>query len=172
MAKYKGTGTITDNDYKAVKWKGKTKGGQAITIEFPEAINMGNIDWTMADKDDTVAQIVMTAVYDNTDTTSISDEEPWLVEVDGAPVGAEAIMLGAGIFYINDIPIALSRGGGKFNVEREFRQITADRDRGPVKGRIVIDGSKATLTMNTLQIINKLEDLYPAVALVQSDVES
>lgn len=167
MAKYRGTGMLTDADYKRVKWVGKTKGNSAVTIEFDKAINMGNIDWTFAEKDDTVAEIVMTAVYSNTDSMSETNDEPWSVDVDGATSGASEIMLGAGIFYIGDTKIALTRGGGKFTVEREYREINADGDRGPVEGRIVMDGSRATLTMNTLQILTRLSDLYPALKTVE-----
>lgn len=163
MAKYRGTGTVTDADYKKVKWIGKTKGGKAVTIEMDEAINMGNIDWTFAEKDDTVAEIVMTAVYSNTDEMSETEDEPWTIEENGATSGAAEIMLGAGIFYIGETKIALTRGGGKFTVEREYREINADGDRGPVKGRIVMDASRAMLTMNTIQILTRITDLYPAM---------
>ena len=167
--KYKGTGVIASTDYKSVKWVGATKNGTAITIEMENAINMGNIDWTFTEKNDTVAEIVYTAVYGNTDDTSNSTEEPWTVQIgDTISKASEAIMLGAGIFYIGATPIALTRGGGKFSVEREYREINADGDRGPVKDRITMEKSVATLTMNTLQIINRLTDLYPALAEVTS----
>lgn len=166
MTKYRGTGTVTDADYKAVKWVGKTKGGKAVTVSLKKAINMGNIDWTFAEKNDVVAEIVMTAVYENTDTTSNDPTEPWEIEVDGATAGASEIMLGVGVFYIGEEAIALTRGGGKFSVTREFREINADGDRGPVNGRIVMEGSRATLTLNTLQILTKLTELYPAIETV------
>ena len=165
MAKYRGTGQISSADYKAVKYVGKTKGGQAVTIELDSAINLGNIDWTFAEKDDTVAEIVMTAVYDNTDAMATDTTEPWTVEIDGENVTpSQGILTGVGVFYIGETPIALSRGGGKFTVEREFREINVDGDRGPVKDRIVMEGSRATLTMNTLQILTKLTDLYVGLA--------
>lgn len=165
--KYRGTGVITAADYKAVKWVGKTKGGVAITIEMPKAINLGNIDWAFAEKDDTVAEIVMTAVYANTDSTATDTTEPWTVDVaDSITKAADAIMLGAGIFYVGSTAIALTRGGGKFSVEREYREIAADGDRGPVEGRIELVGSRASLTMNTLQILTRLTDLYPAIETV------
>lgn len=166
MAKYQGTGAISGADYKPVRWVGKDKGGKAVTIELIKAINLGNIDWTFADKDDTVAEIVYTAVYGNTDTAATDTREPWTVEVEGTTSGAAEIMLGVGVFHIGDTAIALTRGGGKFSVEREFREINADGDRGPVEGRIVMDGSRATLTMNTLQILTRLTDLYPAIETV------
>lgn len=72
MAKYAGTGQLAAADYKSVKWVGQTKGGNAVTITMPKAVNLGNIDWAFAEKDDTVAQIVFTAVYENTDAASSS----------------------------------------------------------------------------------------------------
>lgn len=168
MAKYRGTGQISSADYKKVKYVGKTKGGQAVTIELDDAINLGNIDWTFAEKDDTVAEIVMTAVYSNTDEMSPDTKEPWTVEIEGENVTpSQGILTGVGIFYVDDTPFALSRGGGKFTVEREFREINVDGDRGPVKDRIVMEGSRATLTMNTLQILTKLTDLYVGLATEQ-----
>lgn len=167
MAKYRGTGTITTADYKALKWRGKSKDGKAVVITLENAINLGDIDWTFAEKNDTVAQVVFTATYSNTDETASTTTEPWEVEIDGQASGAGEIMLGAGIFSIDDNDIALTRGGGSFKVAREFREINADGDRGPVKGRINMEGSRATLTLNTLQILTRLADLYVGVESVQ-----
>lgn len=166
MAKYRGTGKVTDADFKQVKYVGKTKGGQAVTIILNDAINLGNIDWSMVEKDDTVAKAEFTATYSNTNAPANSTEEPWEVEVAGTPSGAESIMLGVGIFYIGETEVGLTRGGGQFVVEREYRNINADGDRGPVKGRIEMDGSVAKMTINSLQITNKITDLYPAVTTV------
>lgn len=166
MAKYKGTGAVSAVDFKACKWVGKTKGGNAVTIELEKAINMGNINWAFAEKDDTVAEIVMTAVYSNTDTVAPNTDEPWSIDVVGGDAGASEIMLGAGIFYIGDTAIALTRGGGSFIVEREYREINADGDRGPVEGRIDMDRSVAKLTMNVLTILSRVADLYPAIKSV------
>lgn len=163
VKKYRGTGQITEADYHKVTYKGKTKDNKPVVIELENAINMGNIDWTFAEKDDTVAQIVMTATYDNTDQMATETVEPWILTIDGTSSGAGEIMLGIGLFYIDETPIALSRGGGKFTVEREFREIKADGDRGPVKGRVAMEGSKATMTLNALQILSRLSDLYPAM---------
>lgn len=169
MAKYRGTGVVAVADFKNVKWVGKSKSGKAVTIKLENAINLGNIDWTFADKNDTVAQIVFTATYSNTDTAATDTEEPWTLEVDGAQEsGAGEIILGAGVFYVGETAIALSRGGGQFVVTREFRNIEADGDRGPVKGRISLDTSVATLTMNVLTILTRITDLYPALAEVQA----
>ena len=48
---YTGTGVVAASDYKYVKWVGRTKSGQAVTIEMPKAICKSNIDWTFAEKD-------------------------------------------------------------------------------------------------------------------------
>ncbi|MGO5053585.1 hypothetical protein ACTQ6A_13955 [Lachnospiraceae bacterium LCP25S3_G4] len=167
MPKYQGTGVVTSNDFKKVKFVATTKNKTPITISLENAINMGNIEWTFADKDDVVAEIVFTAVYDNTDSASTTTKEPWTIEVNGSLVNVnDAIMTNAGILYIEETPIALSRGGGKFLVEREYREINADGDRGPVKGRISMDASRASLTLNTLEIITSLSNLYPAIETV------
>lgn len=76
------------------------------------------------------------------------------------------IILGYGIFAIGGTDIALTRGGGQFTVEREYREIEADGDRGPVKGRVVLDTSRAKLTMNALEILPaNLPKMYPATKL-------
>lgn len=161
---YTPTGAIKSTDYHAVKWVGLTKGGKSVTINFTKAINLGNIDWTFVEKDDTVASITFTSVYANTDEMATTTTEAFTIEVeDGITAGASEIMLGAGLLYIDNNKVALTRGGGSFNVEREFRRINADGDRGAVEGRIVMEGSEATLTVNSLQILTKLTSLYPAM---------
>ena len=164
VTKYIGTGEVTSADFKSCKWVGTTKGGNAITITLENAINMGNIEWTFAEKNDVVPSIEMTACYDNTDEATSSTVEPWSVEIDGSvSSGASEIILGAGKFYIEDSLVALTRGGGSFNVEREYREINADGDRGAVKGRVVMESSRAKLTMNVLTMLTKLTDLYSSV---------
>lgn len=163
--KYLGTGEVISADFKAVKWVGKTKGGNAVTIELSDAINMGNIDWTIAEKNDIVPSIEFQACYTNTDAASASTLEPWSIEIDSAQTsGAAEIVLGAGVFYIGATAVALTRGGGSFSVEREFREINADGDRGAVKGRVVMESSRAKLTMNVLTMLTRLTDIYAAVA--------
>lgn len=158
---YKGTGVVSSADYHAVKWTGLTKSGKAVTIEMPKAINMGNLDWTFAEKNDVVAQIVFEGVYTNTDTMANSTEEPYTITIeDGITSGANEIMLGAGVVSIDGVDVALTRGGSQFVVEREYREINADGDRGAVEGRIVMDASRPKLTLNTLQILTRLADLY------------
>ena len=160
ITKYIGTGAVTSADFKDVSWVGVTKGGNAVTIKLKNAINMGNIEWTVAEKSDVVQSIEMQACYDNTDEASSSTLEPWSIEVDGTVTsGASEIILGAGKFYIGQTLVALTRGGGSFNVEREFREINADGDRGAVKNRVVMESSRAKLTMNILTILTKLTDI-------------
>ena len=162
---YLGTGAVSTADFKTVKWVGKTKSGVGITIQLENAINTGNIEWTFAEKNDVVPSITFEACYDNTDAASASTAEPWSITTDNsASAGASEIILGAGVFYIGTNQIALTRGGGSFNVEREYREINADGDRGAVKGRVVIESSRAKLTMNALTMLTRLTDLYPAVA--------
>lgn len=76
---------------------------------------------------------------------------------------AQNIILGQGVFYINEVAIGLTRGGGSFTIEREVRQIEADGDRGPVKGRNVIDKATPKLMMSALEIIpENLPKMYAA----------
>lgn len=164
--KYIGTGEIKAADFKTVKWVGLTKGGNALTITLFNAINVGNIDWTFAEKNDVVPSITFEAAYDNTDSASASTIEPWELEIDGTVTnGASEIILGAGKFYIGESLVALTRGGGQFTVERENREINADGDRGMVKGRVVTESSRPKLTMNVLTMLTKVTDLYTGVVL-------
>lgn len=162
--KIKGTGAVTSADFNEVSWVGLTKGGTPITIKLFNAINMGNIDWTFAEKDDVVPSIEMTACYNNTDNMSESTEEPFEIEINGTVTsGASEIVLGAGKFYVGQSLIALTRGGGSFSVEREYREINADGDRGPVKGRVVMESSRPKLTMNVLTMLTSLTSLYSSL---------
>lgn len=157
-----GTGTVAVEDYKSISWVGKTRAGIDITIEMTNAINLGDIDWTFADKGDTVSTVTFTACYTGNETTSV---EPWDVTIaDGQQSGTDEILLGAGVFSIGDTAIGATRGGGSFKVVRDFRRINADGDRGPVKGRIVCESAEATLTMNVLEFITRITDLYTAVS--------
>lgn len=166
----KGTGIVSTSDFKSVVWTGKTKGGKAVTITLPNAINMSNIDLSFVEKDDTVAQLVFAAAYTNTDymVSSAGDyEEPWTISYagTGSDTAAGTILLGAGVVSIGGTPVALTRGGSQFVVEREFREINADGDRGVVKDRVVMDASKATLTLNALTFLTHMADSYPAISV-------
>lgn len=163
--KYIGTGEVTSADFKTVKWVGKTKGGKAVIIELLDAMNMSNIDLSFVEKNDVVPSVEFQACYDNTDNAADTTTEPWSIETDDATTaGASEIILGAGTFYIGSDAVALTRGGGSFVVEREYREINADGDRGAVKGRVVLESSRARLTMNLLTFLTRLTDIYPAIA--------
>lgn len=162
----RGTGKVASADFKVVKWTGKTKAGNACVITLKNALNMGNLDWTFAEKDDTVSTITFTACYDNTDDM-VSDDtdliEPWEIELTSSDTSeAGNILLGAGVVSIGGTDVALTRGGSHFTVEREFREINADGDRGPVKGRVVIDAARATLELNALQFLTNMTTLFAA----------
>ena len=76
------------------------------------------------------------------------------------------ILLGTGVFSVGGVAVGLTRGGGKFMVEREFRNIEADGDRGPVEGRQEIDKEVPKLTINGLAIFTAADLLkyYPALS--------
>lgn len=162
--KITGTGVVASGDFKEVKWVGLTKGGNAITIKLFNAINKGNIDWTIAEKNDIVPQVEFEACYDNTNEAASNTEEPFEIYINGSLVsGADEIVLGAGKFYINNTLVALSRGGGKFTVEREYREINADGDRGAVKGRVVMESSRPKMQLNALTMLSNLTSLYSSL---------
>lgn len=166
----KGTGVVTSADFKSVTWTGKTKGGKSVVITLSNAIMMDNIDLTMVEKDDAVAALTFTAAYSNTNymaSTAGDFEEPWSIAYSGAAADAAAdtILLGAGVVSIGGTDVALTRGGSQFVVEREFREINADGDRGPVKDRVVIDASRATLTVNALTFLTHMKDMYAGIAV-------
>lgn len=163
--KYIGTGAVISADFRQIKWVGKTKNNEDVIIEIYDAINMGNIEWTMAEKSDVVQNVEFQACYTNTDTASNSTTEPWAIITDNATTaGAGEIVLGAGTFFVDGVAIGLTRGGGAFNVEREYREINADGDRGAVKGRVVMESSRAKLSFNALTMLTKLTSLYNGIA--------
>ena len=78
-------------------------------------------------------------------------------------MAAEKIMLGYGTVSVGGTPIGLTRGGSSFVVEREYREIEADGDKGPVMGRIVIDREVVKLTVNALELFTaaNMSKYYP-----------
>lgn len=73
------------------------------------------------------------------------------------------ILLGEGTFIRNGVPIAVTRGGSKFSIERVYKKIVADGDYGGVKGRIRKDMSIAKLVLNTLEMLpTNFTGMYPA----------
>lgn len=158
-------GNIALTDFHAITWTGKTKSGVPCKITLDDAINLGNLEWTFAEKNEVVPAIEFTATYSNTD--SQADETtpcPWKIELNGeVSTGAGEILLGLGVFAIDGTDIALMRGGGSFKAEREFREIVADGDKGPAKDRISLDKEVAKLSMNVLTMLTSLTSLYPAL---------
>lgn len=158
-------GNIAAMDFHVVTWTGKTKGGNACKITLTDAINKGNIDWALAEKNEVVPALEFEACYSNTDSQATEATAcPWKIEIDGEiAAGAKEILLGLGVFAIDDQDVALVRGGGQFTVEREFRDITADGDKGSVKDRVVIDTERAKLSMNVLTMLTSIKAMYPAL---------
>ena len=159
-------GNIASTDFRTLTWTGKTKGGAPCKIALENAINMGNLEWTLADKGEVVPSIEFEACYDNADKQA--DETtvcPWKIEMDsGIEAGAKEILLGLGVFAIDGKEVALVRGGGSFKVEREFREIAADGDKGAVKDRVGLDAERAKLSMNVLTMLTSVQNLYPALS--------
>ena len=158
-------GNILESDYHVLTWTGKTKGGTACKITLDNAINKGNMEWTLADKGEVVPAIEFEACYNNSDKQADGTTAcPWRIEIDGAIVaGSKEILLGLGVFAIDGTDVALCRGGGSFKVERTFRDINADGDKGSVKDRIVIDEERGKLAMNVLTMLTSVSQLYPAM---------
>ena len=171
LMRYRGTGAISAADFKSsVKWVGRTKGGKAVTIRLFNAINMGALEWAYADKGEIVNEVVFTGSYTQAELDAGSTLEPFeIVTEDGVTAGDNEIILGAGKFYINDVAVGLSRGGGKFSRGAEIREITADNDRGTVKNRVVMDAARPTLSINALELLTRVADFYPAMSTAAND---
>ncbi len=74
------------------------------------------------------------------------------------------ILLGDGTFRIGTTTVGLTKGGGVFTVEREFKDIEADGDYGPVKDRVRIVKQVAKLSFKRLQkILTEFATQYPAI---------
>jgi hypothetical protein len=84
-----------------------------------------------------------------------------------AKTTAEKIMLGCGVVSVGGYPLGLTRGGSTFAVEREIRSIEADCDRGPVKGRVMIDTEVPKLTVNALEpfATDEIARYWPGLSL-------
>lgn len=68
--------SIVEGDYSDVKWVGKTKDGKAVTIMIENALNLGNLEWKLEDKNEVVQELEFAATYDE----ATRDVAPWKVE--------------------------------------------------------------------------------------------
>lgn len=166
---YTGAGQVTDSDIRYVKWVGKTKSGKAVQIEMEKAICRSNPDWKFEEKNETTAEVEFEGLYDDAKLAADDRTEPWKLTLpDGLTEGPGEIVLGVGKFYIGTSatdakPVALTRGGGSFVVEREYRDIAADEDPGSVAGRIVKVTGRPKLKLVALQWLTKVDKLYSCV---------
>lgn len=166
--KYTGAGKVLATDYHSIKYVGLTKAEKTVTITMPKAICRSNPDWTFAEKDDVVAELQFEGVYDDDMLAQGDRTEPWTIELeDGIAEGPGEIVSRVGKFYVDDNLVGLTRGGGSFVVEREYREIAADDDPGAVEGRITQDSGRPKLTMNVLQFLVNMQDLYAGMKTVQ-----
>ena len=169
---YTGAAQVLPSDFRYVKWVGKTKGGKAVQIVLKKAFCRSNIDWKFEEKNDTTAEVEFEGAYTDADLAKDTPvNEPWEMTIDGVTEGADEIILGVGKFYIGNSEqdakaVALTRGGGSFVVEREFREINADGDPGLVEGRIVKDAARPKLKLVALQWLTKVSTLYSCVTTV------
>lgn len=166
---YTGAGQVLDADVRYVKWVGRTKGGKAVQIELERAFCRSNPEWTFEEKNETTPALEFEGLY--TDEALAKDDrtEPWKLTLpDGLTAGNAEILLGVGKFYIGTSAedaelVGLTRGGGSFIVEREYRDINADDDPGSVQGRISKDTGRPKLTLNALQWLSKVSKLYACI---------
>ena len=167
-----GAGQVQDTDYRYIKWVGKTKGGVSIQIELPVAFCRSNPDWTFEEKNETTAEVEFEALYDDEKLAADDRTEPWKITLpDGLEAGNAEMILGVGKFYLGTSAsdaqlVGLTRGGGSFVVEREFRDIAADDDPGAVAGRISKDSARPKLKLVALQWLTKIDKLYNCIKTV------
>jgi hypothetical protein len=169
---YTGAAQVEATDVRYVKWVGKLKGGKAVQIELEKAFCRSNPDWTFEEKNETTAEVEFEGLY--TDDALAADDrtEPWKLTLpEGLKAGNEEMILGVGKFYIGTsaqdaVLVGLTRGGGSFVVEREYRDINADDDPGAVEGRISKDSARPKLKLVALQWLTKAPQLYACVKTV------
>ena len=111
-------------------------------------------------------------MYSDEKLASGDRTEPWKLTVsDGVTAGNGEILLGVGRFYVGTSKddakaVGLTRGGGSFIVEREYREINADADPGLVEGRVEKTSGRPKLKLNALQWLSKVSDLYACITPV------
>lgn len=168
---FTGAGRVTAADFRYLKWVGRTKGGKPVQIELEKAFCRSNPDWKFEEKNDTVAAVEFEGAYDDDKLAAGDRTEPWKLTVDGVEAGNSEIVLGVGKFYLGTtkedaVHVGLTRGGGSFIVEREFREINADEDPGLVADRIEKEMARPKLTLNALQWLTKVDKLYSCIQKV------
>ena len=166
---YTGAAQVSESDVRFVKWVGRTKAGGAIQIEMDKAFCRSNPDWKFEEKNETTVEVEFEGLYDDEKLAAGDLTEPWKLTVpDGVTAGNGEIVLGVGKFFIGTsaedaVPVGLTRGGGSFVVEREYRDITADEDPGSVEGRVLKDTGRPKLKLVALQWLTKTPQLYACV---------
>lgn len=166
---YTGRGNVTAADTRYIKWEGKTKGGQPVTIEMEKAFCRSNPDWTFEEKNDTTPEVEFEGMYTDENLAKDDRTEPWKMTIsDGVTAGNGEILLGVGRFSVGTTKddakaVGLTRGGGSFIVEREYREINADDDPGLVEGRVEKTSGRPKLKLTALQWLTKVSDLYACV---------
>lgn len=83
-------------------------------------------------------------------------------------IDPKRILLGKGIFRIDGEAIGATQGGGKFTLEREYRDTAVDGAPGKIVGMTHKEGSTPTLELNHLEIIS--DDIlkrHPALKKVE-----
>lgn len=171
---YTGAGQVQASDYRYIKWVGKTKGGQSVQIELPRAFSRSNPDWKFEEKNETTPEVEFEGVYTDEQLEVGDRTEPWVLTLpDGLTAGNDEILLGVGRFYIGTsaadaVKVGLTRGGGSFVVEREYRDINADDDPGSVEGRISKDTARPKLKLTALQWLTKVPQLYACITTKQA----
>ena len=166
---YTGAGQVTASDIRYVKWVGKTKGGLPVQIELERAFCRSNPDWTFEEKNETTPALEFEGLYNDEKLATGDRTEPWKLTLpEGLQAGNAEIVLGVGKFYIGTTKddaelVGLTRGGGSFIVEREYRDINADDDPGSVEGRISKDTARPKLRLNALQWLSKVSKLYACI---------
>lgn len=172
MAIYTGAAQVQESDVRYVKWVGKTKSGKEVSIELEKAICRSNPDWSFEEKSDTTASLEFEGLYSDDKLAADDLTEPWkLKSPDGLTAGAGEIILRTGAFYIGTSAqdakrVGLTRGGGSFVVERNYRDINADDDPGSVAGRIDKTEGRPKLKFTALQWLSKVSELYSCIKTV------
>lgn len=169
---YTGAAQVEDTDVRYVKWVGKLKGGKTVQIELEKAFCHSNPDWTFEEKNETTAEVEFEGLYDDEKLAADDRTEPWKLTLpEGLKAGNEEMILGVGKFYLGTtkddaVLVGLTRGGGSFVVEREYRDINADDDPGAVAGRISKDSARPKLKLVALQWLTKVDKLYNCIKTV------